>query len=129
MITFVIAIHVLICVLLIIIILIQSGRGGGLVENFSGVESMFGTKTSTFLTKSTTILSIAFFVTCLSLALISAKQSRSLMKGIKTQPVDAAATTPGSTQPAVKPETPAQNPVDQTTAKEGANDQKQNSKE
>ncbi len=76
----VIAIHVTICILLIGIILIQAGRGGGLVEGFSGVESMFGTKTSAFLTRSTTILSAFFFLTCVSLALLAARESRSLMK-------------------------------------------------
>lgn len=80
MIGLLIALHVIICMLLIGIILIQAGRGGGLVEGFSGVESMFGTKTSSFLTRTTTVLSILFFVTCLSLAFLSAKQSRSLMK-------------------------------------------------
>ena len=71
--------------MLIGIILIQAGRGGGLVEGFSGVESMFGTKTNTFLTRTTTVLSTLFLVTCLSLAFLSAKQSRSLMQDIKTQ--------------------------------------------
>lgn len=79
----IIAIHVIVCALLIGIILIQAGRGGGLVEGFSGVESMFGTKTNTFLTRTTTVLSILFFLTCLSLALLSIRQSRSLMKGVK----------------------------------------------
>lgn len=83
MMSLLIVIHVIICVLLIGIILIQAGRGGGLVEGFSGVESMFGTKTNSFLTRSTTILSILFFVTCLSLAFMSARQSRSLMQDTK----------------------------------------------
>ncbi|MBM3245864.1 MAG: preprotein translocase subunit SecG [Candidatus Omnitrophica bacterium] len=78
---FLIVIHVTTCTLLIGIILIQSGRGGGLVESFSGVESMFGTKTSAFLTRSTTVLSTIFFITCVSLALLSARQSRSLLRG------------------------------------------------
>jgi preprotein translocase subunit SecG len=78
-----IGIHVLVCILLIIIILIQAGRGGGLVEGFSGMESMFGTKTNTFLTRSTSVLATIFFLTCLSLALLSVRQSRSLMQGIK----------------------------------------------
>lgn len=81
----IIAIHVIVCVLLIVIILIQRGRGGGLAESFSGAESMFGTKTSAFLTRTTTVLSILFFVTCLSLAVLSVKASRSLMKGLKIQ--------------------------------------------
>jgi preprotein translocase subunit SecG len=86
----VITIHIIICALLIIIILIQAGRGGGLVEGFSGVESMFGPKTSAFLTRMTSILSTLFFITCISLAFLSARQSKSLMSGVKppqTQPV------------------------------------------
>ncbi|MFH1440886.1 MAG: preprotein translocase subunit SecG [Candidatus Omnitrophota bacterium] len=85
MIGFLFGIHVFICAALIVIILIQAGRGGGLVEGFSGVESMFGTKTSAFLTKATTILSTLFFISCLSLAFLSARQSRSLMKGLPKQ--------------------------------------------
>lgn len=79
----VIAIHIIICTLLIIIILIQAGRGGGLVESFSGVESMFGPRTSAFLTRATTILSTLFFITCVGLAFLSARQSKSLMQNIK----------------------------------------------
>lgn len=58
---FVVFLHVTICILLITIILIQAGRGGGLVESFSSVESMFGPKTNSFLTRATTVLSTAFF--------------------------------------------------------------------
>ncbi len=101
MISLIIIIHVVICILLIGIILIQAGRGGGLVDSFSGVESMFGTKTNTFLTRTTTVLSIVFFITCLSLAILSARQSRSLMRGIRT-------TKPETQQPSPKPEIPKQ---------------------
>jgi preprotein translocase subunit SecG len=86
MIGFITVIHVIACTLLIIMILIQRGRGSGLVEAFSGVESMFGTKTSAFLARTTTVLSIIFFLTCLSLAILSARQSRSLMQDL-TVPV------------------------------------------
>ena len=53
----VIVIHVIVCALLITVILIQAGRGGGLVDSLSGMESMFGTKTSALLTRATAILS------------------------------------------------------------------------
>jgi preprotein translocase subunit SecG len=79
-----IIIHVTACIVLIGLVLIQRGRGAGLVESFAGVESMFGTKTSTFLTRTTTIMSIVFFLTCLSLAILSVKQSKSLMRDIKS---------------------------------------------
>ncbi|RJP28934.1 MAG: preprotein translocase subunit SecG [Candidatus Omnitrophota bacterium] len=75
----IIALHVIVCILLIIIILVQRGRGGGLVDTFSDVESMFGTKTPAVLTRVTTILSVLFFITCLSLALFAANRNKSLM--------------------------------------------------
>lgn len=85
MMTLVIVLHLIVCVSLVVAVLIQSGRGGGLVSGFSGIESMFGTKTNAFLTRATNILSVLFFVTCLSLAFLSLRQSRSLMKNYKNQ--------------------------------------------
>ncbi len=99
----IIGIHVLACIILIILILIQAGRGGGLVEGFSGVESMFGTKTNTFLTRTTTVFSTIFIITCISLALLSARKSRSLMKNVQSQ-----ATVQTQAQ------VPATAPIDQT---------------
>lgn len=84
--TILIVIHVIACIALIGLVLIQRGRGSGLVESFAGVESMFGTKTSAFLTRTTTVLSIVFFITCLGLAILSVRQSRSLMRDIKPAP-------------------------------------------
>jgi len=98
----VITLHVIACVLLIIIILIQAGKGGGLLESFSSVESMFGPKTSVFLTKATTVFAIMFFFTCLTLAILSAKQSKSIMRGAdKLKP--AAATVTETPVPATTP--------------------------
>lgn len=81
----IIAIHGIVCVLLIGIILIQAGRGGGLVNSLSQVESMFGPKTNTFLTRTTAILSALFFITCVGLAFLSLQQSRSLMRDVKPE--------------------------------------------
>jgi preprotein translocase subunit SecG len=86
MMTFIIVIHVIACASLIILVLIQRGRGGGLVESFSGVESMFGTKTDAFLTRITTIFAVVFFITCLGLALLSVRQSKSLLSNVKAAP-------------------------------------------
>ncbi len=81
-----IIIHVTACLILIGLVLIQRGRGAGLVEGFAGVESMFGTKTSTFLTRTTTIMSVVFFITCLALAVLSVRQSKSLMRTVAVTP-------------------------------------------
>jgi preprotein translocase subunit SecG len=104
----VIAIHVIACIGLIILVLVQRGKGGGLVESFSGLETMFGTKTSSFLTRSTTILSVVFFVTCISLALLSIRQSKSLLKNYKADQPAAAQKTPPAEEkvPAAVPEAP-----------------------
>lgn len=96
----IIGLHVIVCILLIGIILIQSGRGGGFVDSFSGVESMFGTKTNVFLTRTTTTLSIIFFITSVGLALLSVRQSRSLMKTV----TDSHSQDTPQAQESVKPE-------------------------
>ena len=129
----IIIVHVIACSLLIGIILIQRGRGGGLVESFSGVESMFGTKTSAFLARATTILSIVFFFTCLSLAFLSAQRSKSLMKSLpqaiqelpQKESPQLETTTPETPAPEVsqkelpKPEVPTQEtPVEDATKTE-----------
>lgn len=103
----VLIVHIVVCLGLITIVLIQRGRGGGLVESFAGVESMFGTKTSTFLTKATTTMSILFFLTCIALAALSVRQSKSLMRNL---PQAAQTQTPPETQaaaPQASPESPA----------------------
>jgi preprotein translocase subunit SecG len=93
----VIAIHVVVCIGLIIVVLIQSGRGGGLVESFSGIESVFGTKTNAFLTRTTGILATLFILTCLTLAFLSLKQSRSLMGRVAAESRHAQVAVPANT--------------------------------
>ena len=75
----VIVIHVLVCFLLGLIILMQSGRGGGLTEQFAAAESMFGAKTNVVLVKATTVLASIFVVTSLSLAFLSSQSGKSLI--------------------------------------------------
>ena len=79
MITFLIIIHTLVCVLLVIVILMQSGRGGGLTEQFASAESVFGAKTNIVMVRITSVLATIFIVTSVSLAYLSAKREQSLM--------------------------------------------------
>ena len=83
--------HIIVCVGLILVVLVQAGRGGGLSQSFSGAESIFGTKTNSFLTRSTTVFAVAFFITCLSLTFVSKQRSKSLLEGknIKSTPAKA----------------------------------------
>ncbi len=75
---FILVIHVLVALSLIGVILIQRGRSGGLVEALGGVESIFGTKTSSFFVKVTVILAVLFFVTSISLTYLSKQKGKSL---------------------------------------------------
>lgn len=80
MFTFIVIIHVIACLLLIAIVLMQSGRGGGLTESFAAAESIFGTKTNSFLVRATSFLAIIFLFTCIGLAIFSTQRSRSLLE-------------------------------------------------
>ncbi len=55
---------------LILVILVQSGKGGlsGLLGGTG--ETLFGTRTGTFLTKLTTVLATIFMITALLLAIV-----------------------------------------------------------
>ncbi len=74
--------HILVTILLLAVILVQRGRSGGLIEALGGVESIFGTKTSSFLVKMTTILAILFFLTSITLAILSKQKQKSLFEKI-----------------------------------------------
>ena len=106
---FLIVIHVLTAVLLITVILMQSGRGGGLTESFASAESMFGARTNEFMVRATAVLAMVFLVTNLSLAYINAKKERSLMEspgGMKTINIPMEKSAPQAAAPEVTPQAP-----------------------
>lgn len=79
--------HVFITILLILAILVQSGKGSSLKEAFGGGSSdMFGPGTpENIMTKITTILVILFFSTSIILTVMSSsgKSSNSIINSIK----------------------------------------------
>lgn len=73
--------HILACFTLILVILLQVGRGHGLSgASFAqgGVQSVFGTKTADFLSKATSVMAVIFLITCISLDILQSRRSRSL---------------------------------------------------
>jgi preprotein translocase subunit SecG len=78
--------HIVICLSLVLVILLQSGKGGGLAGGAFGgtAQTVFGGRGATdFLTRATMVLGGAFFVTSLALALLSSGTrgpGRSLMQ-------------------------------------------------
>ena len=76
---------IIVCILMITLILIQRGRGGGFIESFAGLESMFGTKSNAFLARLTSILAIIFFLGSLWLNWLALGESRSIMRGVRSK--------------------------------------------
>jgi preprotein translocase subunit SecG len=99
--------HVLTCVLLITVVLMQRSKQEGLGAAFGGgiTDSVFGAQTSTILTKATTILTIAFF--SLSIALAYLYAHRTANSPIQKQLTAPAAPTPAPAPAAAAPATTA----------------------
>lgn len=78
-----ITLHVLACLVLIMVILLQAGKGGGISETFGGsggLQQMLGTKASSFLTKATAVSAVLFLTTSMTLALMSTQRSSSIVE-------------------------------------------------
>ena len=97
-----VTLHIVVCIGLIVIVLLQKGRGADIGALFGGSsQTLFGsTGGSTFFNRLTTTVAIIFMLTSLTLAYRSQRYgSDSIMKGV--QPA-ATAPAPG-TAPASEP--------------------------
>jgi preprotein translocase subunit SecG len=86
--------HVIICLLLIIVVLVQQTKGGGMGSVFGGGggggDQLFGGKGATpFFVRLTTGLAVGFFVTSLTLVLLSRRPAptSAVEKGMQEMPV------------------------------------------
>ncbi len=91
-----IIIHVVVCIALIMIVLLQTGKGADMGAAFGGggSQTLFGsTGASTFLSKATTVAAVIFMLTSLTLAYRSShKSAESIMQDTKPpveRPADA----------------------------------------
>lgn len=95
MITLLVILHVIICLVLILAVLLQSGKAADLAGAFGGVGSQtaFGPRgAQTLLGKITTVCAILFMITSLGLWILTGKTS-SVVKDVKPKEVPAAAQT------------------------------------
>ena len=106
MIYLVTSIHVLVCLFIIIVVLLQSGTSGDISAAFGGQGSQtaFGPRgAASALSKATTWSAVAFMLTSITLSVYASKRSgapSSVLQGIKSQPVKTQpAPTPAPTTP------------------------------
>ena len=91
-------IHILVCIFLILVILLQAGKGAdmGAIFGGGGSNTVFGASGGqTFMSKMTTALAISFMVLCLILAVVSSHQSSVVTGSDVPAPVDQGAAAPG----------------------------------
>jgi preprotein translocase subunit SecG len=77
---FLTTIHIIVCVILIIVVLLQHGKSADIAATFGGVGSQtaFGPRgTATLLSKITTWCAIIFMITAISLTLLGSGTHRS----------------------------------------------------
>jgi len=99
--------HVIISIFLILVVLIQQGKGADLAGAFGGggSQTAFGARgATTLLHKLTTAFFILFVITSLALAIMQARPRGSVMSG---QPAGAATATTAPAPATPAPATPA----------------------
>ena len=95
-------IHIITCFILIIAVLLQSGKSADLAGAFGGIgsQTVFGPRgAGSILSKVTTICAILFMVTSMGLWIFSAKGTKSVVKGEEAPAKEAAAVTETQKKP------------------------------
>lgn len=81
-------VHVIVCVVLIVVVLLQHGKSADIAATFGGVGSQtaFGPRgTATLLSKITTWCAVIFMITAMSLTFYATKKHQtSIMDNMKT---------------------------------------------
>src|SRR5947209_20027444 len=88
MITFLTVLHILVCLFLILVVLLQAGKGGGMGIAFGGggSQTVFGSSgAGNFLTRLTSITAAIFLVTSLGLAHYSSQQDSKRLQRLAEQ--------------------------------------------
>jgi len=105
-------IHVLVCVFLIMVVLLQSGRGADVAAAFGGMGSQtaFGPRGSaTVLSRATTWSAILFMITSITLSIIASRRSasHSVLGNIKPSQTQSQPAQQQAPKPAPQPSAPA----------------------
>lgn len=108
--TFLVSVEILVSILLMVVILMQSSKGGGLAGTFgsSSMGTVFGVRrTADFLSRATTILATIFIALCLIINIFYLPGSTDSGESViqSGTPTTAPAPIPPVSQPAATPNT------------------------
>ena len=87
--TLVLILHVIVSLALILIVLLQTGKGAEMGAGFGGGsnQTIFGSRgAATFLSKVTTVAAVLFMVTSLSLAMMTKNRTGSVIRDTGARP-------------------------------------------
>jgi preprotein translocase subunit SecG len=104
--------HVLVCIFLILVVLLQQGKGADWAGTFGGggSQTVFGARgAGTLLSKATTTAAVIFMITSLALTILVARPGVNSVIGDKAVPK--AAQPAPATAPAQAPQAPAGQPA------------------
>jgi preprotein translocase subunit SecG len=108
-------IHVIVCLFLVIVVLLQSGKAADLAGAFGGMgsQTVFGPRgAATALTRATTISAVLFMVTSLGLSILATRSSATGSGGKSVlESVKGPNATPQPTAPGQVPGSPAPQPT------------------
>ncbi len=102
-------VHVIVCLVMILVVLLQSGKAADLAGAFGGMgsQTVFGPRgTATVLSKATTVAAIVFMMTSLGLGIMTNSQTRSSGSVLENRTKHAAPAAHPITQQAPKPVQP-----------------------
>jgi preprotein translocase subunit SecG len=109
--------HILVCVALILIVLLQAGKGASIGAAFGGAsQTIFGSPGAAgFLTKITTVAAVVFMVTSILLTLISVRRASTVLEETRTEvtetaPLDKPQAAPGAEEQRQRTELPPEKP-------------------
>jgi preprotein translocase subunit SecG len=94
--TLITVIHVLTCVLLVLVVLIQSGKGAEISTSFGGSsQTVFGSSGgANFFTRFTSIAAGVFMLTSVTLTILGGQSKKSLFEGVTEAPIATDSTSP-----------------------------------